>query len=78
MPIVTVRVDLTPSSVHHLGGPMTVFTRAREALYLGFRIDCVNNTQQQDSKGDAHKLRNECHGDVILRSRYQDSRSVPQ
>ena len=41
---------------------MPVFTRAREALYLGFRIDRVNNIQQQDSRGDADKLRNECHG----------------
>jgi hypothetical protein len=61
MSIVTVRADLTPSSVHQLWGLMTVFNRTRERLYLGSRVDPMNNTHQQNRKGDADKLRNERH-----------------
>ncbi|PKX94328.1 uncharacterized protein P174DRAFT_420877 [Aspergillus novofumigatus IBT 16806] len=39
-------------AVHTSRGPMAVFTRTREALYLVL-IDRMNNIQQQDSEGDA-------------------------
>jgi hypothetical protein len=45
---------------------MTVLTKAREALYLGFKIDCMDNTCHQDSK------RNECHGGRYFAESLQD------